>query len=130
MKILVAYDGSDAARDALSLAKTHARAFNGKLYVVMSLEGGDENTLEEIEEARTDLAWVEGRLREEGIPAETHLLIRGRTAGEDIVEFAEEQGADEIVTGLTRKSLVGKFLFGSTTQHIIMKARCPVVVVK
>ena len=38
--------------------------------------------------------------------------------------------SDEIIIGLQRKSKVGKLLFGSTAQYIIMNAPCPVVTVR
>ncbi len=60
----------------------------------------------------------------------THLLVRGFTPGEDIVKFAKENNIDEILIGIKRRSKVGKLLFGSNAQFIILKAHCPVVTVK
>lgn len=37
MKIMLAYDGSDAAKEASELAHKHAKAFNGSVYIVTSL---------------------------------------------------------------------------------------------
>jgi len=61
---------------------------------------------------------------------QTHLLIRGRYVGEDIVDFANENGIDEIVIGVKSRSKVGKLLFGSTAQYVILKSSCPVTSVK
>jgi nucleotide-binding universal stress UspA family protein len=52
------------------------------------------------------------------------------TPGEDLVDFAKEQAVDEIIIGIKRRSKVGKLLFGSNAQYIIIKAPCPVVTVK
>ena len=38
MKILVGYDGSKEAEDALKLAQKHAKAFSADIYIVTSLE--------------------------------------------------------------------------------------------
>jgi nucleotide-binding universal stress UspA family protein len=57
-------------------------------------------------------------------------LIRGIAPGEDIVEFANDQKIDEIFIGIVKKSKVGKLLFGSNAQYIILEAPCPVVSVK
>jgi len=57
-------------------------------------------------------------------------LISGLDFGEDIVEFAEQNKADEIIIGIRRKSKVGKLIFGSTAQYVILNASCPVVSVK
>jgi nucleotide-binding universal stress UspA family protein len=58
------------------------------------------------------------------------LLIRGLSAGEDLVEFANENEVDEIIVGVKRRSKVGKLLMGSTAQYVILQAECPVVTVK
>jgi nucleotide-binding universal stress UspA family protein len=51
-------------------------------------------------------------------------------AGEDLVQLAEENNVEEIVIGVRRRSKVGKLLFGSTAQYVILNAKCPVVSVK
>jgi nucleotide-binding universal stress UspA family protein len=69
-------------------------------------------------------------IEKEGIPCETHVLVRGLTTGEDIVDFAKEHDIDEIVIGIEKTSKVGKLLFGSTAQMIILEATCPVISIK
>ena len=54
-------------------------------------------------------------------------MISGLDSGEDIVEFAKQNKADEIIIGIRRKSKVGKLMFGSTAQYVILNAPCPVV---
>ena len=51
MKILVGYDGTNAAKEALSVAKEHAKAFGGGVNIVTSMEKGTENRRQEIEQA-------------------------------------------------------------------------------
>ena len=77
MIILVGYDGSNAAKDALSLGVKHAEAFKGKVVVVRSLVGGTERDSDEILVAEQDLAYAEKYCSEKSVPCETHLLIRG-----------------------------------------------------
>lgn len=130
MKILVGFDGSNSAKDALALAKKHATAFNGNVIIVTSLTGGSVTHAVEVEHATEDLEAVKKVFDEEGIPCETKLLVRGMTPGEDLVAYAGEQAVDEIIIGIKRRSKVGKLLFGSNAQYIIIKAPCPVVTVK
>ena len=130
MKILVGYDGTNAARGALSLALVHAKAFNAKTEVVTSLVGGEETGRKEIEEAEGGLDYAKSQFEAQGLDCETRLLVRGMSPGEDIVRYAGEKGFDEIVIGVRRRSRVGKLLLGSTAQLIIMQAGCPVVAVK
>ena len=48
MKILVGYDGSNAAREAVRVAKVHAKAFGASVEVVTSMLKGSEHEQEEI----------------------------------------------------------------------------------
>ncbi len=128
MKFLVAYDGSEEAETSLALAKTYARAFRAELLIVTSREKGD--VLEEIESDQKKLDYLQSACIGEGIPCQAVLLIRGMSPGEDLVRYAEEKQVDAIFIGVVRKSKVGKLLFGSNAQFVILEAPCPVMTVK
>jgi nucleotide-binding universal stress UspA family protein len=130
MKIVVGYDGTSSAKEALDLAKIHAKAFGATVEVVTSMEKGTEDQREEIEQAERGLEWAKSLFEENSIECKTHLLIRGMAPGEDLVEFAKENKADEIIVGVKRRSKVGKLLMGSTAQFVILQAACPVVTIK
>ncbi|MCK9274221.1 MAG: universal stress protein [Syntrophales bacterium] len=130
MKIIVGYEGSRMSHMALDLAKKHAKAFGAEVTVITSLEGGRADKIEDIEAAKNGLEYAEELLKREGIESKSHLLIHGLSPGEDIVDFAKEQNADEIIVGVKMKSKVGKFLLGSNAQYVILNAHCPVVTIK
>jgi len=130
MKILVGYDGSKASKYALQLAKDHAKVLDASIDVVTSMVKANENQYEDVRQAELGLEYTKAMLEGEGIECETHLLIKGFSPGEDLVEFAEENQIDEIFVGVRRRSKVGKLLMGSTAQHVILNAPCPVVTVK
>ncbi len=130
MKIVIGYDGSNAGRDALVLAVKHAKAFGAEVSVIRSMEGGGREDAEAIRTAQRDLAYAQERFDREGVACETHILVRGLSPGEDIVKFAQDNGADEIIVGVRRRSRVGKALFGSVSQYVILEAPCPVVSIK
>jgi nucleotide-binding universal stress UspA family protein len=130
---MVCYDGLKASQNALEHSKTHARAFNAKIFLVRSLVGGADDREEQlklIKKAENELEAAKNSLESEGIDCETHLLVRGYSPGEDLVQFAEQIDAHEIIIGVEKKSKVGKFLLGSTAQHVILKSPCPVLSVK
>jgi nucleotide-binding universal stress UspA family protein len=58
------------------------------------------------------------------------VLISDLEPGEDLVQFAEENKIDEIIIGIRKRSKVGKLMFGSTAQYVILNAPCPVVSIK
>jgi len=130
MKILVGYRGVNVGKDLLAIAASHARAFDGQVIVVTSMRGGPNTDPKEVKEAEDNLAHIQSFFKEKHVPCDTHLLVRGMEPGEDIVRFADENRVDEIIIGVRSRSKVGKLLFGSTSQVVILQAGCPVVSVK
>jgi nucleotide-binding universal stress UspA family protein len=125
--IVVAYDASREARKAVQLAKTHAKAFGEAVFLMYSMVGGPEIPRADFERAEKDLQNQALGLKEDGIECETLLSVRGLDPGEDVVRIAEEKEASEIILGIQKRSKVGKLLFGSNAQYIILHAPCPVV---
>jgi len=130
MKLLVGYRGTNVGQDLLDLSVKHAKAFGYEVQLVTSLPGGEKTSSKIINEAENNLKEASQFLTNKSIKNTTHLLIRGRTAGEDIVSFARETDCDEILIGVKSRSKVGKILFGSTAQYVILQAKCPVISVK
>jgi nucleotide-binding universal stress UspA family protein len=130
MKFIVCLDESKTSKAALRLAEKYAAAFKADLILVTSMLKGTENEKEKIKEAENRLSDLKNASEKNGISCTTHLLIRGLSAGEDLVDFAEEQKADQIFIGIKRRSKVEKLVFGSTAQYVILHADCPVVTVK
>lgn len=130
MKILVGYDGSTVAKEALQVALQQAKAFVAEVFVVTSITGGPEVPKEVFLTAEENLEKAQSIFEKDRIPCTTKLLVRGLTAGEDLVQFIEENEIDEVIIGVKRRSRVGKLLFGSTAQKVILDAKCPVIAVK
>ena len=130
MKLMVGYDGSNACLAALEVAIRHAKAFNAEVHVVTSMIKGEEDDRDQIKRTENELEEKRVQVEKAGVPCAVHLLIHGKPPGEDLVEFVEEQKIDEVVIGVKRRSKVGKLIFGSTAQYVILKAPCPVVTVK
>ncbi|MCG8683459.1 MAG: universal stress protein [Desulfobacterales bacterium] len=128
MKLLVAYD-SAFADTLLPEAVKLAKAFNAFVYLVRTCppEAGGRD----IEELEFKLNEVRREtFKKEGIDSQAHLLIRGMAPGEDLVKYAKEKEVDQIIIGVRKRSTVGKIVFGSTAQYIILEAHCPVLSVK
>lgn len=128
MKILVGYNGKDMAKKALKVAVDHANAFGAEVHVLHSKvtdlpQKAHEQDVQEMERVRNDL-------EKQGVSCKMHLIVRNMDPGEHLVEFAEEHRMDEIVIGVRMRSKVGKLIMGSTAQHVILEASCPVVSVK
>ena len=129
MKILVGYEESKVAEEALKVALKQARAFNADLFIVTVLEQSRELQKEDIEAAEDRLEKLKRTHNINDLVCETSASVSFLTPGESLVEFAEENDIDEIVIGVKRRSKVGKLVFGSNAQYVILNAPCPVVTV-
>ena len=131
MNILVGYDGSNAAKDALKLAQKHAKAFGAKIEVVQSVTRIHPLDHSLIQAAEENLAReIRNQLNGDANNYETHLLVDSHSTGKNLVWFAELEKTDEIIIGARKRSKVGKLLLGSTAQYVILHAPCPVITLK
>ena len=128
MKIVAGYDGSNLAKEALNLAKEHARAFGAEVDILTSLTQNVQIT--DIQKAENELENQKTFFEADKISCETHVIVSSLSPGEDLVQFVKDNQVDEIIVGIKRRSKVGKLVFGSTAQYIILYAECPVVAIK
>ncbi len=128
MKIIVSYDNDVRTATVMDLALKRAQDSGAYLFLVKTC---DTNlSTEDIVEVEKKLNYHKETFEQKGVKCEVHLLIRGIAPGEDIVRFAKEKEADEIIYGMRKESKVGKLVFGSNAQYIILEAHCPVLTVK
>lgn len=129
MKLLVAYDEDRLGSKVLDYALKRATESNAYVYIVHTF---DPNTKEdEFIECENRLNEIKQEVFEKnGIECEVHILVRGLSPGEDIVQYAAQKNADEIIIGIEKRSRVGKLMFGSTARYVILESHCPVLAVK
>jgi nucleotide-binding universal stress UspA family protein len=135
MTVVVCYDGTRQAKKALGIIPKYIKDTDTKIYIFSSLT--DEQsfsanektaiTADAVTKAEARLEYAKKFLESYKLSAETHLHMQGLDPGEDIVKFAGEVKADFILVGIAKKSRLGKIIFGSTAQYVILKAHCPVV---
>ena len=144
MKLVLGYNGSNSSKKALALVQKYAKNFNATVHILASLTGEKKpqeaaslttlkainEEVDAVKEMESRLQYAKKTLAKEGITCETHLFVRGLEPGDDIVIFAKEVNADFIVMGIGKTSRVGKLLFGSNAQYVILEATCPVITVK
>ena len=130
MKILVGYDGSKAGNELLKTAHEHAAAFKAEVHVLMSTPHTPEVHPKEIDQMNKALEDVKKGFEVEGLKCETKLMIRSLTPGEDLIAYMTTHDIDQVIIGVKKRSKLGKFLLGSTSQFIILEAPNNVLIVK
>lgn len=128
MSIIVGYLPTPEGTAALEAAITEARK-NAQLLVVINSSRGDA-LVDKRYAVDEDISGIEERLKREGIEHLVQQPVRGNDAANEVLQAAEQHRADLIVIGLRRRTPVGKLIMGSTAQHILLEAGCPVLAVK
>ncbi|RLC17930.1 MAG: universal stress protein [Deltaproteobacteria bacterium] len=131
MKFMVCYDSSKEAKKTLELAREHAKVWGATLEVINSIMRDLSLKRSFIEKKEQALVYeINEFLGGSGISYKAELLIDTLHPAEQMVQYAEKEEIDQIFIGIEKKSKVGKLIFGSTAQHMILTAPCPVVTVK
>ena len=140
MNILICYDGSPIARRALSTGVKLGNALDAEVHIFYSIAPNkDTNEVfefikneaeKETEKAKKEAAEACRIVEKSGLVCKTHILFEEKNPGEDIVDFAKQIEAEYIVIGVRTQSRVGKLLFGSTAQYVILNSSCPVMTVR
>ncbi len=130
MCILVGLDGSSQSFRALEFALEEGKLRKKKIVAIHSLYGGTKTDEEDIQRGEEILKKAKEIAKDYGVEIETHLLVRGKSPGEDIVEFAKEIGAEMIVVGMKKRSPLEEVILGSAAKYVVANATQPVVLVK
>lgn len=123
-RLLVGTDGTEASERLLEYLDGRVDS-DDTVLIVNSLKGGDETSGDEISEGEDALDVLDDGLAGQAT-VEQHQYIRGNAPIEDMLSAAEEHDADEFVIGIRKRSPVGKMMFGSTAQNLLLETDLPV----
>jgi nucleotide-binding universal stress UspA family protein len=131
-KILVAYDGSEAATKALDTAATLAHALGATVSVVsvVPVHGGrlGMDPWDDSEVHARELIEARRILREKGIEAQ--LLEPVGAPAPTIERIAREGEFDTIVIGSRGLNAIERILQGSVSEHVATHAEATVIVAR
>jgi len=131
MRFLVGYDDSDASREALQVAFKYAGIFDAEIDVVSIMEQSPTLDYDRIRHAERSFEnQINDLLEGSQTPRKMSMVITAESTGKALVQYADHHQCEQIFIGVHRISKVGKFVFGSTAQYVILNAHCPVVSVK
>jgi nucleotide-binding universal stress UspA family protein len=139
-RILCAVDFSTCSTKAISYALSLAEEAGGCLTLLHVVEGLDHDPMTtshfNVPEYRQHLVEDAQRRLAELVPTETRTWcecraeVRTGKAYREILETARTSDADLIVVGVRGRNAVDLALFGSTTNHVVRSAECPVLTVR
>lgn len=120
-RLLVGTDGPDTSERLLPYLE-RVLGPDDELYVLNSLPGGDDTSADDIGTGEEAIEVLDTGLADTGAQVSAHQLVRGNEPIEDLLEVAEDWDADEYAIGIRKRSPVGKMVFGSTAQNLLMEA--------
>ena len=138
-KILVPYDGSEQAQQAVKRAAHIARLQGATLMLLMVVDLNEE--VAAFERVNVD-GYVPAELKEGAykeiakiqreMPEDIHVnsMVELGSPAETIVETAEDEGYDLVVMGSRGLGRLEGFLMGSVSQYVLQHVHCPVLVVR
>ncbi|WP_104168525.1 universal stress protein [Arthrobacter sp. SX1312] len=126
--IVVGYVPNALGEAAVSQAVEEARRREAELVVINTTRA--DRLVNPAYADADDVSKLDALLRATGVPFSVRHSISEATAAEEVVDTAEELGAELIVIGLRHRTPVGKLIMGSTAQTILLSARCNVLAVK
>ena len=121
-RIVVGYDFSENADDALAWVAEVARATKAHVSVVNVVDAASESA-PAVAEARINLA---GAVQELGVEVSTHVVAGGPVA-DRLVAFADETDADALVVAMSGGNSMRRWILGSVADEVLHKAHCPVI---
>jgi nucleotide-binding universal stress UspA family protein len=135
-RILVGYDGSEAASKAFDSALELAKSHNAELYVLTISRppeiGDDVETEAVIENSREHhrklLAPLQRRTEQAGVKG--HFQVAVGHPAEQIIMTADKHQVDLIVVGDRGRSKFARLLLGSVSKTVVQYADRPVLVVR
>lgn len=137
MVIIAAVDKEEES-NVVAQAKSLAEAYDDSVHVIHVLSGSEFVGLERTSVDRNgnaiDIDEVHSVARDIALEITNELKSPHEAIGlmgnpaETAVKYAKDHNARYIVIGGRKRSPVGKAIFGSVAQSIILQADCPVVV--
>jgi nucleotide-binding universal stress UspA family protein len=136
-KILIASDGSDGARKALSIAIELSKRLGAELHMVSVEElprfaSSVDEVVEDKQDQNQRFARVvrEARRAAEAEGIRLSARVVAGHAVPTIVALVERESFDLLVVGFMGHSAIYNRLIGSTTDRLVELAACPVLVAK
>jgi nucleotide-binding universal stress UspA family protein len=124
--ILCPVDFSTSSLRGVAYALSLAQESGGRLVLLHVFDGPDRKR--DDDDARGEMrASVPGEAR---IWCDCEEVVRIGRPYEEILRLAEERRADLIVMGVHGRNAADLALFGSTTNHVVRQARCPVLTIR
>jgi len=139
-KILIANDGSENARRAISHGMDVARISGAEVYAVYvvsdehaKVSGKVMGWAEPFEEYLTDrgeLATADVEKSAKGSEVRVEKVLLKGSPAEQILDYAEKNDIDLIVMGTQGLTGIKRFLIGSVAENVIRHSKVPVLVVR
>ncbi len=135
MKILLYCKNTEEDGNALQVAVEQAKVFNASVLLLscISERGGVPEEVLEKSAAKKEQEMQEFKeniFTPAGIDCSSEVIVTAASPGEEVVRYADNHSVDTLIMSIHKRSKIGKMVFGSNSQFIILEAPCKVITIK
>jgi len=127
MKMMVCYEGREHDENYLKQASDFVKSFQGSVHFISCVLRDSHLQDRAIERVERNLTLAREYFEDKGINADSHVVLSATTEGEALMACFRENEFDMLMVRIQTRSKVGKLIYGSTTQFMILESKCPVV---
>jgi len=139
-RVLCPVDFSDSSALALEYASSLVEVTGGSLIVLHAIEEFADEPLayrrfaapeyrRQLEDEARDLLRAALATKARSARAPEEIVVAGKASSE-VLRVAAERSVDAIVMGIRGRNVVDRLLLGSTTDHVVRAASCPVLTIR
>jgi nucleotide-binding universal stress UspA family protein len=126
--VVIGYTPSAEGAAALTTGIEEARRRDANVHVINASSGDSYVDAGLAGSGQLDI--VRQALEDSGVEHTVEQMVGRSEPADEILDAAARLSAALVVIGLRRRTPVGKLLMGSTAQHVLLRADCPVLAVK
>lgn len=131
MEIVVGYTDNPLGAAVLDTGIAEAQLRGARLHVLHVVRVGIRNEdASVIARYQKRMPEIGARLEREGVEGRSEMLMVQREWVDALLAELDDVSAALLVVGSRQRSAVGKLLLGSTVQQLLLRADCPVLVVR
>lgn len=122
-KLLLAYDGSPKAKEAMYIAAYQAIQWNVELYILTTYRDDEQK-----DEMKKHINEARSYMRFSGTYYKAHL--RKGLSGQNILNFVKEKDIDLVIMGSYGSAPLKEVMTGSTIDYVLDSIKIPVLICK
>ena len=127
MKLMICYEGRENDENYLKQASDFVKSSLCSVHFISCVLRDSHLQDRAIERVQRNLTLAREYFEDKGINADSHVVLSAASEGEALMVYFRENEFDMLMVRVQTRSKVGKLIYGSTAQFMILESKCPVI---